>query len=101
MEYSIKTDSGTCVFTLRGDLSFKDSAVIKKMIGEIKDSTDDAIALDLSGLANIDSAGLGMILLMNDAAADTGKNFSIGKAGGQVRKMLDISKFGDLMTITE
>lgn len=101
MEYSITSDNGACVFSLHGDLDFKDSMVIKKMTGEIKKATDSSITLDLSGLTSIDSAGLGMILLVSDAAADTGKGFSVCKASGQVKKMLDISKFGDLMTITD
>lgn len=101
MEYSIKSDSRGCVFNLRGDLKFSDSSVVRTMIGEIKNSADRSIALDLSGLSSIDSAGLGMILLINDAANDAGKSFSVGKASGQVKKMLDISKFGDLMTISD
>ena len=101
MEYSVKSDSRGSVFNLRGDLKFSDSSVVRTMIGEIKNSAERSIALDLSGLSSIDSAGLGMILLMNDAASDAGKSFSVGKASEQVKKMFDISKFGDLMTISD
>lgn len=101
MEYSIKTDSSVCVFRLNGDLKFTDSAAVRTIIGEIKSASDNSVVLDLSGLDSIDSAGLGMILLVNDAAVDAGKSFSVSKAGGQVKKMLEISKFSDLMTISD
>jgi stage II sporulation protein AA (anti-sigma F factor antagonist) len=101
MEYSVTTNNNECVFGLKGDLRFSDSSVVRTMIGEIKNMSEQSVKLDLAELSSIDSAGLGMILLVNDAAGDEGKSFAVSGATGQVKKMLDISKFNDLMTITD
>jgi len=84
---------------MNGEFSFGDNPNIRKMIGEMEKESAASCVLDMSGLRSIDSAGLGMILLINDAMKNSSKTMSICGAHGQVQKMLDISKFSDIVTI--
>jgi len=84
---------------MTGGFSFDDNLNIRKMIGEMEKDGAATCVIDMSGLRSIDSAGLGMILLINDAMKNSSKTMSIRGANGQVQKMLDISKFSDIVTI--
>jgi len=53
----------------------------------------------LKDLESIDSAGLGMLLIINDAVQEDSKSMVLSGAKGQVQKMLDISKFAEIITI--
>ena len=99
MEYSITNNSGACQAAMNGEFSFNDNPGVRKMIGELEKENATSCVLDMSGLNSIDSAGLGMILLINDAVKKSGKAMSIRGASGQVLKMLDISRFSDIVTI--
>ena len=99
MEYSINSDGGTCTISLSGKFGFEDSSEFRKLIGGLAEQKGNNVIVDLDGLQSIDSAGLGMIILLNDAATDNSINLQISGAKGQVRKMLDISNFSELMMI--
>lgn len=100
MEYSTRRDGNSLVAALRGSLKFSDNSSLRSIIEEMKTSGAGSVTVDLAGLESIDSAGLGMLLLVNDAAKDNGQSLTVAGAQGQVRKMLDISKFGDLINLS-
>ncbi len=100
MDYSSKINGNTLEFSFQGNFSFDDNGKVNQAISEISDMECDLCSIDLSGLKSIDSAGLGMLLLMNDAAAERNKNFGIKGAAGQVSKMLEISKFSEIISIS-
>jgi len=99
LDYSISNESGECLVSMTGVFSFDDNPDIRKMIGEVESGSAVSCVIDMSGLSSIDSAGLGMILLINDAVKSSKKTMSIRGAQGQVQKMLDISKFSDIVSI--
>jgi len=84
---------------MSGEFRFDDNPIVRKMIGELENENGSACEIEMSALTSIDSAGLGMILLINDAVKKSGKAMSLRGASGQVQKMLDISKFSDIVTI--
>lgn len=100
MDYSSKSDGTTCTISLNGKLEFSDNEAVQNIINEVNDTNCTKCAIDLSGLQSIDSAGLGMILLMNEMI-DTGANkLELKSASGQVQKMLEISNFSSIVTIS-
>lgn len=99
MDYSSKKNGDTLEFSFQGKFSFSDNEKIHRAIAEISDTESTQCIVNLSGLESIDSAGLGMLLLMNDATAEKNKHLEIMGAAGQVQKMLEISKFTEIMTV--
>ena len=99
MEYSSQINGSACIISFNGQMTFSDNDTIRTVISEIEGGDFTSCSIDLSELTSIDSAGLGMLLLINDASTDCGKSLEISGAAGQVEKMLEISKFGEVLTI--
>lgn len=99
MEHSSTLNGTTLTVSIRGDYGFTDNAETQKIITEITDGDCTLCSIDLSGLQSIDSSGLGMFLLLNEAVKNAGKKIELSKPVGQVLKMLQISKFADIITI--
>lgn len=99
MEY-LKTENGSsCDLKFIGKLTFSDGTHVLKLIDELEASSISDCSIDLSELDSIDSSGLGMLLLVNNAAKDFGKNVCLSGAKGQVQKMLELSKFSEIVPI--
>lgn len=82
------------VLFLRGRFDFSQYTYFKSVQGEVLDN--DAVArivLDLEGLEYLDSAALGILLVMLDRAKQHGKALSIRNAKGVVREILDVAHF--------
>ena len=99
MDYSLKKDGSTCQISFRGQSGFADNEKARSIIEEIKVSGCSQCSIDLKDLESIDSAGLGMLLIINDAVQEDSKSMVLSGAKGQVQKMLDISKFAEIITI--
>ena len=94
------TENGaSCELMLRGKLSHADGELIQSLIAEFRTRDISDCSIDLSELSNIDSSGLGMLMMVNDAAQDRGQTISLSGATGQVQKMLELSKFSQIVPI--
>lgn len=99
MDYSSTQNGNTFSISFRGQFRFSDNSETQKVIEEITESGCSQCSINLGALESIDSAGLGMLLLINDAVQDGGKSLELCKPTGQVLKMLEISKFSEIITI--
>lgn len=99
MDYSSNTNGTTLSVTFRGEFTFSDNESIRLLIGEITDTECSHTSIDLSDLSSIDSAGLGMLLLINDAVQNKNNTMDLCGATGQVQKMLEISKFSEIIPV--
>lgn len=100
MEYSSSVNGTTCELNLKGEFTFLDHGSIRELLSAEAESAITKYIINLNGLSQIDSAGLGMLLLLNERFTENGKSMELAKAGGQVHRMLEISKFSELVTIT-
>ena len=99
MEHSKTVNAGVCEINFTGNFGFDDNEAINSLIGQFETESATKFIIDLSNLQNIDSAGLGMLILINDAIKEMGKTLQIRSPQGQVSKMLDISRFSEIMPI--
>ena len=99
MEYTLNENGETIDLVFQGKFSFSDSELVKGIISEVKKSDCKNCSIDATALTAIDSAGLGMLLLVNDALKENDKDMVLHGAAGQVLKMLEISKFSEIITI--
>lgn len=100
LEYLIKEEEGQSALHLTGILSFSDSEVVQALIDELAATSMKACAIDIAALEKIDSSGLGMLLLINDALVDQGASVQLVGAQGQVLKMLELSKFSEIIPMS-
>ena len=99
MEYSVQDRGDTREITLVGDFTFSDNPAVQNLINNLGDDGYENCVLALSGLESIDSAGLGMLILLNDAAQEKAVALRIRSPQGQVKKMLDITEFNDIIPV--
>ncbi len=67
--------------------------------GQIGSSEISAIEIDLGNVDYLDSAALGMLLLLRDQASGTHKTVILSNCHGVVQQILDIANFKKLFTI--
>lgn len=93
MEVREEKSADRIVFRLKGRFTFADHAAFRIILAALGGPAAKAVAIDLSELEFIDSAGLGMLLLANDTAGKSGTVLSLKGARGQVQKLFAGQKF--------
>jgi len=101
MEYSISNASGSNIVSFRGKITFSDHQAFKALIVEMEKTPKTPIILNLSGVEYIDSAGLGMFLLLRDRLGSVVPSIAISQANGVVRKVLTLSNFEKLFVMKD
>lgn len=99
MDLSTEKTDGTFTAHLSGQLKYQDNAVFRKLIEEVNESGAKQCVLDMRGLTSIDSAGLGMLVIACDNADSHGWKIALHGVKGQVRKILDLSRFDKIMPV--
>ncbi len=95
--YSNK-DSHTTV-TLSGKFTFADHVHFRGILDLAQHDAANSITLDFTAIEFIDSAGLGMLLLLRDACLKKNVSLSICGIQGQVQKIFAVAKFEQLFSI--
>jgi len=99
VEYNLTTEGDTRKVTLRGRFTFTDNKAFREVVSSIREGGIRNCVVDMNSLEFIDSAGLGMLLLVRDAATEGSIDLIVRGAQGQVKKMLDIAKFDEILTL--
>jgi anti-anti-sigma factor len=99
MIYKTTNDAGQLTIQLKGNLTFSDYAIFNQILDLIKKNKDKKCIFDIQQLTNIDSAGLGMLILCKEQLEDSSHNISIINANGHVGKMLQLGKFNEIFEI--
>lgn len=97
MNYDIKTHGNESEVLLKGRLTFSDHESFRDIIRVFKDGGPQNCVLNLGDLEFIDSAGLGLLLIVRDSAHENKVSVKIRGARGAVKKMLDIAKFHEII----
>jgi len=99
MEYQNRVNGNTQEASLNGKLTFEDMAIFRQMIKDFQSSDANKWIVDLSKLEFIDSAGLGLLLRVKAAAESKNAAVSLRvPSDGKVRKMMEVSRFDQLIT---
>lgn len=99
MDYYLSLQHNDMHVAIIGKLTFIDHTKFSRIIDEVKTKPIESIHLDFSHTDFIDSAGLGMLLLLRDICMEKRIQAAIASAHGQVERIFMISKFEQLFTI--
>lgn len=99
MQFNIDADRK--VAEIQGELTFTDHTSFKQLVNNLFEGTASPIVLDLSRLEFIDSAGLGMLLLVRDEVNKSSKKLVLRSPRGQVKRMFAVTKFETLFAVEE
>ena len=95
----IHADKGELV--LSDKLTFADSNDYRKKLFSLFDSKVKSIAVNLSGLSFMDSAGLGMLMVALKECQQRGIILTLHQPRDGVKTMLNLSKSYDRFTILD
>lgn len=95
----LELDKDTARAAISGEFTFADHGTFKQMMAALFCSKSAPIVIDVSRLDFIDSAGLGMLLLVRDEAGKAERKLILKGPRGQVKRMFDVTKFENLFAI--
>lgn len=85
--------------SISGEFTFNDHTAFKSIATRLFKRKGRSIVIDLAKLEFIDSAGLGMLLIMRDEAGKADRSLILRGPSGQVKRMFDVTKFNMLFTV--
>ncbi len=101
MRTETRTDDDAMTIRLRDRFSFGDHAVFRAVLASIADAAPKRCIFDLSDLVSVDSAALGMLMIAHEAATKDGWELAIRSPQPQVRKLLELTCFDKILTISQ
>ena len=99
MKYRVDNASGEARVHISGALSFKDHQEFRQMVDEVMAMKPGKVAVDMAELASVDSAGLGLLVILNSRMKQAGATFKLCRANEAVARLLSIVQFEKLCTI--
>lgn len=100
MEYMTEIRDNGLHIKFTDQLTFTDNQKFKAVLSLLGQENPRFIELDFAEVTFIDSAGLGMLLLLRDQCQNRHIPVSIHSAQGQVEKVFMISKFDQLFSMS-
>ncbi len=95
-----KIRSGNCLAQVNGDMTIYTAAECHGLLQQCLESGAE-IEIDLSGVTDIDSAGMQLLIATKKAGARLGKPVRLISHSSPVQEIIDLyrlaSEFGDLM----
>lgn len=96
----LRTEDGIPVLKLAGRLDFTLRERFVEMVEAISDDfTESDLRVDCSQLDDIDSSGLGLLLILRDRLGRSGRSVMLVNCGQRVRDVLGMVQFGRLFTL--
>lgn len=99
MESKMQLSGNDLVFALSGRMTFKDHKLFRDVLHEVAKGVYQRVVFDLNALEFIDSFGVGMLLIVKDAAENRSKSVVLRRPQGQVEHMVQIAKLAKLFTL--
>jgi anti-sigma B factor antagonist len=90
---------GAATTRLSGDLDIVTSDEVKRDLAALVDAGHVSLVLDLSDVGFVDSSGLGVLVAMHRHTEAQGGSFVVQSVPPQVRRLLDITRLGDLLLV--
>lgn len=99
MKISTQITNQAQVSKLSGNMTFADNLDVKAFLDSLREARPKSCTLDMSELQHMDSAGLGLLILLKETSDSIGCSFEIVHPQGQVKNILELADFASEMTI--
>lgn len=99
MDIKLTIDPQAACLQLQGRFDFSAHHAFRDACNKALESASKEILIDLSGVAYVDSAALGLLLLMRDKCAVSNRPLALVRPGSDVYKILGIANFPRLFDI--
>ncbi len=99
MELSISRNGDAAFAKMSGKFTFSDHMKFKDVLALAEDASIKSVTLDFAAIEFLDSAGLGMLMILRKIAMQNGQGVTIASANGQVDKVLRLSRFDEMFNM--
>lgn len=97
MDYTISENQDLITIKITGELTLADEEQFRVASMEASEKNGSKCIIDLSTLEFLDSAGLGLLLVLKEFCEEKNKSVSMRPGSGDVKEVLDISEFESLI----
>ncbi|MBP2231305.1 stage II sporulation protein AA (anti-sigma F factor antagonist) [Azospirillum agricola] len=99
MQFQTRSTSDEVEVRLNGRLEFTDHDRLSDIVGLLDGQRARRFTIDLSGLEFLDSAGLGMLLILQEEAEQRNIKLTVRGPQGDVKRSIDLARIGEIITI--
>lgn len=99
MEITEKINGGIYDVALSGKFTFNDHQAFREILEKLEEHNIRQVVLNMSLVDFVDSAALGMLLLLQDVAQKQQKDVLISGAAGHVQKIFEMARFETMFKI--
>lgn len=99
MEFEARTTADAIEAHLRGRMEFTDHDRLRDIVALLDAPAANRFVVDMSELSFIDSAGLGMLLILQEEADQKNVKMIVRGPQGDVRRSLDLAKIAEIITV--
>lgn len=102
MDVKTKISDGLQQVFIKGRFTHENKEAFFAVIKDLSSPEGEGVrktVIDMSGVEFLDSAGLGMLLLLNDEAVRRGSTVVLKNPCGQVEKLFKLSMLENIMTV--
>lgn len=100
MSINTTVSGNTAVINMTGRFDFNVQRDFKEAYDpQLNNPAVGAIEVNLAGVDYLDSSALGMLLMLRERSAASGKSLKLCRPGTGVAQILDIANFSKLFTI--
>jgi anti-anti-sigma factor len=101
MRYQVTTTENETVLALSERFTAVDSVAFRRIIDELSGQKISVVVIDLAALDYIDSAAMGLLVLVRDTMISGNIEMKIRSPRGQVKKAFEIFNFEQLFAVEE
>lgn len=98
MDFQTRNSPEAVEVHMTGRLEFTDHDRLSDIVALIEQSRARRFVIDVSQLEFIDSAGLGMLLILQDEAETRNVKLIVRGPRGAVRQSIDLARIGEIVT---
>jgi len=99
MKYQLTTEPDGLRIGLQETLGFKDHQEFRRLLSDVLERKPSRVKVDLSALAMVDSAGLGLLVILNERVKQVGGSVVLSRPNEDVKRLLAIVEFDKLFAI--
>jgi len=92
MEYTVHDESGVTVIDLSGEIDVSHAPRLRELLGELITAGPGQLLINLSGVAFIDSSGLGVLIAAHRKAQEAGGVLGLADPQPSVRRVLELTR---------
>lgn len=99
MQFQQRSTPEAVEVRLSGRLEFTDHDQLRDVVAILDGQRARRFIVDLSALEFIDSAGLGMLLILQEEAEQRSITMTVRGLTGDVKRSIDLARIGEIITI--